>query len=78
MRLKHTLVAVAVIILAVTEYASGQTAGAGRFVAGEILVKFRPGASAAVQADTHRSGRRKNGRGNRAHRRAACGGGGGR
>ena len=55
MRLGHTLVAVAVIILAVTEYASGQTAAAGRFVAGEILVKFRPAASASAQADTHRA-----------------------
>jgi thermitase len=54
MRLRHTLVAVTVIIVAFAEYSSAQTAGTGRFVAGEILVKFRPGSAAAAQADTHR------------------------
>ena len=54
MRLRHTLVAVTVIIVAFAEYSAGQSAGTRRFVAGEILVKFRPGSAAAAQADTHR------------------------
>ena len=54
MRLRHTLFAVTAIIVTFAEHASSQTAGTGRFVAGEILVKFRPGVAAAAKADTHR------------------------
>ena len=54
MRLRNTLVAVAAMIVAFADAPSAQTAGAGRFVAGEIVVKFRPGAAAAARADAHR------------------------
>ena len=56
MRLAKALVAVtALIVLAVTAPSSAQSRGS--FVAGEILVKFRPGADANAKADAHRSGR---------------------
>ena len=54
MRLTHTIFAAAAIIVTLAGHASAQSAGTGRFVAGEILVKFRPGTAAAAKADTHR------------------------
>ena len=57
MRLRQTLVAVTLTIVGFAEYSSAQTAPTGRLVAGEILVKFRPGAAAAAKADAHRVAR---------------------
>jgi thermitase len=54
MRLTHTIFAVTAILVTFAEPASAQGARTGRFVAGEILVKFRPGVAAATKADTHR------------------------
>jgi hypothetical protein len=54
MRLRQTLVALALMIVSFPDYPSGQTALTGRFVEGEILVKFRQGAAAPAKADTHR------------------------
>ena len=54
MRLRSTLIAVTAMIVVFANSSSAQTAGTGRFVAGEILVKFRPGAAAAAKADAHR------------------------
>jgi thermitase len=54
MRLTHTIFAVSAILVTFAEHASAQSAGTNRFVAGEILVKFRPGIAAAAKADTHR------------------------
>ena len=53
MRLRHSL-AVTAIILAFADSLFAQAAGPARFVAGEIVVKFRPGAAAAAKADAHR------------------------
>ena len=56
MHLAKGLVAVtALIVVAVTAPSSAQSRG--RFLAGEILVKFRPGADANAKADAHRNGR---------------------
>ena len=56
MHLAKALVAVtALFVVAVTAPSSAQSGG--RFLAGEILVKFRPGADANAKADAHRNGR---------------------
>ena len=57
--MKHNkaLAAVALVVLAFTARSSAQTANAGPFVAGEILVKFRPGVNANAKADTHTQAR---------------------
>ena len=57
MKLHKALVAVSLVVLAFTARSSAQTANAGPFVAGEILVKFRPGVNANAKADTHRQAR---------------------
>jgi thermitase len=54
MRLIKTLVAVALLLSASTVRFAAQTPSAGPFVSGEVLVKFRPGASASAKADVHR------------------------
>ena len=54
MRLSRALVASALIVFAFSAHATAQTAGAGPSVAGEILVKFRPGVAASAKADAHR------------------------
>jgi len=54
MRLIKALVVLTLVAFAFTDRPSAQTAGAGRFVSGEIVVKFRPGASANAKADAHR------------------------
>ena len=55
MRFSKTLVAVGLVIGALTARSSAQPAGSGRFVAGEILVKFRPGANANAKAEAHKA-----------------------
>jgi subtilisin family serine protease/subtilase family serine protease len=54
MRLCRILVAFALAAVASAGSSAAQTAGGGRFVAGQILVKFQPGANAASRADVHR------------------------
>ena len=54
MRLSRAIAALALVAFTFTVHSSAQTPGAGRFVAGEIVVKFRPGASANAKADAHR------------------------
>ena len=53
---KALVAATALIVVALTGRSSAQSAG-GPFVAGEIIVKFRPGADANAKADAHRNGR---------------------
>lgn len=48
------LVAVTLLVVVLNARPSGQTVSAGPFVAGEILVKFRPGVNASARADAHR------------------------
>ena len=55
MRAKHTLVALTLILAAFVEFPSAQSPNR-QSRAGEILVKFTPGASAAARADAHRLG----------------------
>jgi thermitase len=54
MRLSKALVALALVAFTFTVRPSAQTARAGSFVAGEIVVRFRPGVSAGAKADAHR------------------------
>jgi thermitase len=54
MRLIKALVALTLVAFTLTASPSAQTPGGGPAVAGEILVKFRPGANAAHTADAHR------------------------
>src|SRR4029078_5645588 len=54
MRLK-AFIAIALLVFAFSARTSAQTIGAGRSVAGEILVKFRPGTPANARADAHRA-----------------------
>ena len=57
MRFTKALVAATALIgVALTGRASAQAAG-GRFVAGEIIVKFRPDTDTNAKADAHRNGR---------------------
>jgi thermitase len=56
MRLANVFVRIALVMLAFAVNASAQTPGAGRFAAGQILVKFKPGIAANAKADAHRSG----------------------
>ena len=56
MRLSKALVTLLLLLLAFDARPSAQTPRRGRFVAGEILVKFRPGANASAKADAHRQG----------------------
>jgi subtilisin family serine protease len=55
MRLMKALVALTLVAFAFTVRPSAQSAS-GRAVAGEIIVKFRPGASDSAKADAHRAG----------------------
>jgi len=52
---KRALVLVILIGVAMTARSSAQSANAGRFVTGEVLVKFRPGAAADARAGAHRA-----------------------
>jgi thermitase len=54
MRFRTAIVALALIGFTGTVRVSAQAPAAGRFVAGELVVKFRPGASANAKADAHR------------------------
>src|SRR5207245_674846 len=54
MRLSKAIVAVLLVQVAFAARPSAQMAGRGHFVAGQILVKFAPGANARAKADTHR------------------------
>ena len=53
--MKRALVLVILIGVAMTVRSSAQSANAGRFVAGEVIVKFRPGAAADARAGAHRA-----------------------
>lgn len=53
--MKRALVLVILIGIAMTVRSSAQTTAAGRFVVGEVLVKFRPGAAADARAGAHRA-----------------------
>jgi len=54
MHRSHALVVLALVAVVFTAHPSAQHPASPQFVAGQILVKFRPGAAAAVQADVHR------------------------
>src|SRR3954470_13097046 len=54
MRLGKAIITVILVLFAFTARFSAQPASGGRFVAGEILVKFRPGVNASARADAHR------------------------
>ena len=56
-RLSVAAVAITLVVVALTVRSSAQTPGPRRFVAGEVLVKFRPGVNANAQADAHRVAR---------------------
>jgi thermitase len=56
MRFSKALVVVLLVLVAFDARPSAQGPRRGRFVAGEILVKFRPGANASAKAETHRAG----------------------
>jgi len=53
MRLNRVLAAVILVVFALPASAAAQPASAGRYVAGEVLVKFQPGAAAAARAEAH-------------------------
>src|SRR5947207_8195026 len=54
MRLSKALVTATLVVSVFTARSSAQTVSAAPFVAGEILVKFRPGVAANAKADVHR------------------------
>ncbi len=54
MRSNKALIVLVLVAAALTVRSSAQTVGGTRFVAGEILVKFKPGANADARADAHR------------------------
>ena len=54
MRLRKSLVEVLLLLLVFSVSSGAQPSVAGRFVPGQILVKFRPGAAATAVADAHR------------------------
>ena len=56
MRLSKALITVVLLVVAFDARPSAQPPRRGRFVDGEILVKFRPGANASAKADAHRQG----------------------
>ena len=53
--MRRALVLVILIAIAMSVRSSAQTATTGRFVPGEILVKFRPGAAADTRGAAHRA-----------------------
>ncbi len=55
MRLSKALVVLGLIAVALTVRSSAQSNGAGPFVAGEILVKFKPGTNGNARAAAHRA-----------------------
>ena len=56
MRLSKAFLTLLLLLVAFDARPSAQTPRRGRFVAGEILVKFRPGANGSAKADAHRQG----------------------
>jgi subtilisin family serine protease/subtilase family serine protease len=56
-RFSVTLIAICLVVVALTARSSAQAPPARRFVAGEVLVKFTPGADANARADAHRAAR---------------------
>ena len=56
MRVIKALAVAVLVVSAYTQQSSAQGPATGPYVAGEILVKFRPGASEAGKADAHRQG----------------------
>src|SRR5262245_53818538 len=56
MRLTKALLAATLVAFGLTAYPAAQAPTASRTVAGQILVKFRPGAAASAKADAHRQG----------------------
>jgi thermitase len=53
-RFSKVLIALSLVAVASAVSTSAQTVNAGPFVAGDIIVKFRPGAKANARADAHR------------------------
>ena len=56
MRLIKALVAAGLVALALNAHPSAQSPNANHVVAGQILVKFTPGATGQAKADAHRQG----------------------
>jgi subtilisin family serine protease/subtilase family serine protease len=56
-RASVAVIAITLVIVALTVRSSAQTPGSRRFVVGEVLVKFRPGINANARADAHRVAR---------------------
>ena len=57
MRLARVVFALTLVTFVVAGRPSAQPVGAGRFVEGEILVQFAPGANASARGDAHRQAR---------------------
>ena len=55
MRFSAAIVILALVVFTFTTRSSAQAPATRPSVAGEILVKFRPGASASMKADAHRA-----------------------
>jgi thermitase len=55
--MRRAAVVLALVTLVFTARSSAQNGAGGNFVTGQILVKFRPGIAASVQADAHRQSR---------------------
>src|SRR4030095_1815889 len=56
-RVSVAVIAITLVVVALTVRSSAQTPGSRRFVVGEVLVKFRPGINANARADAHRVAR---------------------
>src|SRR6185436_1267711 len=56
-RVSVVVIAITLVIVALTVRSSAQTPGPRRFVVGEVLVKFRPGVNANARAQAHRVAR---------------------
>jgi hypothetical protein len=52
--MRRAAVVLALVTLVFTARSSAQNGAGSNFVTGQILVKFRPGIAASVQADAHR------------------------
>ena len=57
LRVSVAVIAITLVVVAMTVRSSAQTPGSRRFVVGEVLVKFRPGVNANARADAHRVAR---------------------
>ena len=66
-RVSVAVIAITLVVVALTVRSSAQTPGSRRFVAGEVLVKFRPGVNANARADAHTRRTRVGARRDRAH-----------